>query len=480
MRDYVFIGWSRNRELAITVKKKLDKLRFYGVIGGDYELNPERLRIRRSSVNETINFQLNHSEQFIMLFQKVDDNCKISENLIYELGFSYAKSILNQGSNSLHVFKIDFSESDDFKFPSNIHGIWSEYLKSDNKDNDALAEEIVGAFLRNQNHLLKKNKLLLLNDYNDIEHDMKRFIDSPSMSEYDFSTLLLLYVQSAFCFHHETDVGTRCNVFSNKLAENSVKSVELQSAVDYALHTMKLFLSTTPDRNGGKIIMSSKTFREILQRYIDIYAEFVKRSKCGIEATPLSDLRLDEDFVKANEFESLLFAQMQEHISYLVLACLHSKNIKMNVKRNNARLGCDYALSAIVNLNLIAKDESSKAYAEMLLSYAYKNLGTFYSFLGKKEESNKYYKESLSIRKSLHTFIKDSSLYKPSLKNYIALEYLLQLVDWAMVTNCAEDRNDCLTTIEGYIEERKSAENNRNIMFNDLQTKCKKLKKMLN
>ena len=46
MKEAVFIGWSGNRLLAIKIKEKLDKEGFSGVIGGDYEHNPEILRLR--------------------------------------------------------------------------------------------------------------------------------------------------------------------------------------------------------------------------------------------------------------------------------------------------------------------------------------------------------------------------------------------------------------------------------------------------
>ena len=74
MKDYVFIGWSRNRELAINVKNILDKKGFVCVIGGVYENNPYDLRMRKGTVNETINYQMNHCDQAILLFQKLDDN----------------------------------------------------------------------------------------------------------------------------------------------------------------------------------------------------------------------------------------------------------------------------------------------------------------------------------------------------------------------------------------------------------------------
>ena len=164
MKDFVFIGWSRNRDLAIAVKNILDLRGFICVVGGVYEENPESVRGRKGTVNETINYQMNHCDQSILLFQKIDDNLGISGNLIYELVYINDQYNYIESPTKLHIFKIDITQADDNLFPSDLHGIWGSNISSSGRTIDDMAHEIAEVFLNNQTQIKKSNKFKLLNN----------------------------------------------------------------------------------------------------------------------------------------------------------------------------------------------------------------------------------------------------------------------------------------------------------------------------
>ena len=73
MRDYVFIGWGGNQELATKVKTILDETKqFMGIVGGVSENDPTYYQeFRKDTINATVIHQMNHCDQAIFLFHPV-------------------------------------------------------------------------------------------------------------------------------------------------------------------------------------------------------------------------------------------------------------------------------------------------------------------------------------------------------------------------------------------------------------------------
>lgn len=482
MRDYVFIGWSRNRELAIAIKKILDEHGFICVVGGIYEGNPDSVRGRKSTVNETINFQMNHCDQSILLFQKIDDNLGISGNLIYELGYINAQYNYIESPTKLHIFRIDITQSDDNLFPTDLHGIWGTNVISAGKQIDDMAREIADEFLNNQVQNKKSNKFKLLNNYYFVEYEMKRHFKNPSMSDYDLAICMLVYVQAAFCYQEQNDIKLRMEQFKNKLVEESASSVELKWVTDYALQTLTLYCLTIPDEENDGMQLEGRVFRALLNGYSDIAAGICSAFSETFQADRLQCMLFDDNFMKKNDFEAWLVAQMQEHVTYLILVYLSNDELCEEERIKYANMGVEISRACIANLNRLSADENDKMYAELLLSYAYKNISTFYGYLSPKDggedmtrEIELSRKKSLRLRRELYSYTQKISSVRPSLKDYITLEYLLQVVERIKLSADKYERADYMHEIKEYLEMRNRLERNRNYMLNVLSEEYAKL-----
>ena len=468
MKDYVFIGWSRNRDIAIELKKNLDKYGFICVVGGQYEGNPESVRNRMGTVNETINFQMNHCDQSILLFQKIDDNVGISGNLIYELGYINAQYNYIQSPTKLHIFRIDITRADDALFPTDLGGIWGNDITSSGRSAQEIAQEIAQEFLNNQSQIAKSDKFRLLNNPYFIEHELKRHFDNPAMSDYDLAVSLLVYVQSAFCYQEQHDIRLKVERFKNQMVEKAVRSTELEWVTNYALQTLDLYYLTVPDDDSDIIRMPGVTFRNILHEYNEIGRRISSKFSDEFSTNDLSEMSFDETFYQHNDFEACLLAQMQEHATYLILVYLHNSDISAKERDNYARMGIKFCSTTIRNLELLAAFDENTMYAKLLLGYIYKNMNTFCTNLGMETEAMLYRDKSFRLRRELYSYVKNISVIQPSLREYLALEYLLQAVERAKVCEDLFERSDYLQEISEYIEKRSKLERNRSYMFRSL------------
>lgn len=475
MKDYVFIGWSRNRELAIEVKKNLDKKGFICVIGGVYEDNPYDVRTRKGTVNETINFQMNHCDQAIMLFQKLDDNLSISGNLIYELGYINAQYNFIDASTKLHIFRIDITQADDNLFPSDLHGIWGTNISSLNKTTSDIAEEIADEFINNQKQIKKKNKFDILNNHHFVEYEMKKHLDNPSMSDYDFAQDILVYLQSAFCYQEQSDMKQKMESFKASIVEKGIESKELMWSVDYAILTLTLFCLTIPNEDSMQLSMNGVTYRRLYNNYISISERIIDKFQDSLQGDELSNLRFTNDFCEQNHFEALLIGQMQEHVTYLILVYLLSGEMDSPEKKKYSQTGIRYCNASISNLEILAKNVDDEMYVKLLLSFAYKNLATFYSFSGQETECHINQKKSLRLRREINTYVNGMPTIRPSLKDYVNLEYLLQVVDVIKNYEDKYERDDYLAEIRQYIEKRQKYERVRDYMVDSLTEEYNKI-----
>ena len=473
MKDYVFIGWSRNRELAIEVKKALDAKGFVCVIGGQYDGNPEDLRTCRVTVNETVTYQMNHCDQAILLFQKIDDNLAISGNLIYELGYITAQYNFIDSKEKLHIFKIDIGQADDNLFPSDLHGVWGTNITSVSKSLQELAGEIAEEFLRKQNQIQKKDKFALLNDHHFVAYE------SPSMSDYDLAIHILIYMQSAFCYQQQNDIFLRMEHFKSKMIEKRVNSKELGLAVDYALLTLKLFCLTIPSEEDMHLRMEGVTFRRLLRDYNRLGERIAELYGEKLGAKEFVNLEITKEFYEENEFESLLIGQMQEHITYLVLVYIYNTELSVDEAKRYSEMGVQYCNISIKNLELLAQYEENKRFVWMLLGYAYKNLSTFAGHLERAEIGAEARGKSLRLRRDLHLYANNLSFVKPSLRDYTTLEYLLQVVEEIEFCEDEYEVLDYLEDIREYIEKREKTERNKRFMLNMLIEGYEKVKEQV-
>ena len=474
MKDYVFIGWSRNKEIATCLKAILDKEGFICVIGGEHEGNPPDVGTKKT-VHETVINQMNHCDQAILLFRKKDDNSGISGNLIYELGYLSALYNSTDSYAKVHIYKIDITEQENSLFPSDLHGIWgtnisTSNISTDKKSDEEIAREIADIFINKQYQIARKDKFEILNDHHFIEYEMTNHFETPSMSDYDLAEEILVYVLSAFCYHEQKDIRQKMAEFKKKMIEKKKRSKELNWSVDYALVTLELFCRTIPDKDGC-LSMDKYSFTNLYKKYKSIGNAIIGNFKGSLKGDDIENVEFDKEFALKNHFEALLIGQLQEHFTYLILVYCFSK-IEQEEKNNNSRIGINYCNKAIANLEILKENPEDEMYVKILLSYAYKNLATFNEFLDNDNIENKKNKDkSLELREEMNAYVENNPTIRLSLKDYIGLEYFLQVVDHIEKYEDEHDRTYYLKGIKKFIDEREELEAGRNYMVNDLKNK---------
>jgi hypothetical protein len=460
MKDYVFIGWSKNLDLAIALKKKLEEKGFVCVIGGEYGHNPPDVGTRRT-VHETVINQMNRCNQAILLFQNKGNN-GISENLIYELGYlSAQKSYTN-----VHIIKIDITEDDLRLFPTDLHGVWGANIStSEYKGDEKMAEKIVEIFESKQNHIKKKIKFEILNNHHFVEYEMKIHFETPNMSDYDLASEIMVYTQSAFCYQEQIDIKQKMEKFNEQMGERGNSSEELRLSVEYALVTLDLFCSTIPDKDSKSISMDEHKFNY----YLDKYNSIVNRIESKIDVEKIYS---DKDYVSENQFEVLVLGQMQEHIAYLHHVYLYKKEeIAADDKKKYSEEGIVYCNNAIGILNVLMDNSEDNMYAKLLLSYAYKCLSSFNANLGENGECENNQQKSLKLRSELNTYVVNTPAIRHSLKDYIMLEYYHQVIEFVENINEDKKKKYYLIEIGKYVDERSKIDSVKSYMFKTLAEK---------
>lgn len=483
MKDTVFIGWTTDNTIAIKVKKLIDQESFLGVVGGNYIDNPEGFN-DGSTINETIVKQMNHCDQAILIFnkpvvKKKDKGPKnVSGNLVYEYGYLNGLFGYGNGQGKILVLTIDFnSKEDELLFPSDLRGAWvnnieTKELEGKGSLEDKIALKIKEMFIANQYKINNINLLTMLDNHHLVEEEMDLHATQPRYSDYDFATYILVYAMSGFCFQEHFDHIKRLGNYK----VNDTYSPYIKEAVNYAMHTLKLFCSTSPNYNEEDHQYSFNFTHDVLFEFTKDYKNdskgVIKRLNLGKEAV-LKNIKLDKVTALDNKFDALLIAQLQEHMTYALLLYLFSETDKEQ-RIDFATRGIAYGLSCIHNLDVLKASKDFKEYAMLLESYEYKNLATFYKEIGEYDKYQEYQDLSLDIRDELRMLDPEAKRLKGTLVEYLNLEYYSQLIEIIDDYKDEKLRKDCLIEINNYIKKCETQNQNRLFMLNMLKEEYEK------
>ena len=135
----VFIAWSGNLETAKKLGEYISKRAGYeAIVGGNLH------DLKSNYVGGTIIEQMKKCDQGILLIQK-NDASALSANLMFEWGYLLAK--LN--ANKIHNYLINL-EPNDSALPSDLHGVWSYSLKTENLTEEEIVENLGNKFFNSQ------------------------------------------------------------------------------------------------------------------------------------------------------------------------------------------------------------------------------------------------------------------------------------------------------------------------------------------
>ncbi len=470
-RGIVFLGWSGNQSLAIEVKKQLQQYGYLGVIGGDYEENIAGMKSTKRTVNETVTYQMNRCNQAILLFEnKRNPNGTgnaISGNLIYEMGYLSSKFSDKESIPKLHLFKINMDESEKAMLPTDLHGVWgTKLVRSEGMTDEQLATEVLEEFLRRQKLIMSENKLQLINSVHQIDTELRTHFMNPKYSDYELALNLVFYTQAKYIYQDISSAIEQCNRFKELLGDDRMTSYDLINAIDASLISLDLFRQVVVS-SDARINMPGRVFRSFLERYRRAAYNIlhgVHDYACNDEFS-FADKRFTVQEVQEDEFRAWSVIQMQEHVCFLHLIYLDKEGMSAERRAELCRTALRYSDSVVHNCELFQGDEKNGDYSLLFLSYIYRNMCQFHSILGEEEEAKECDKKSFESRRRLYNKITTLPHINSLFKNYVALEYFVQLADNVQNMQDRDMIADSIAEMREYIASFEKEEISRTLVF---------------
>ena len=252
---------------------------------------------------------------------------------------------------------------------------------------------------------------------------------------------------------------------------------ELSYALDYAMRAFELFELATPQEDGdGRIHLPGRTFRSILRSFAAaaLGANGQVASPDGVQGEAY-EILFSEEEINDEEYKTWLVSQIQEHITYLFLVYLDNPDLDEEERQEMLALAIRYGEAAVHNLNLLRPLPGNAEYADLFLGYTYRNLSLFCHMAGQEARAEENERLAFAVRKRLYDTISRNENVNPELKDYIALEYFLEITDIIPGMKDKYQAEDWKEEIRDYVEERKKRESNRSMMFIRLCSALKKL-----
>ena len=469
MEEIVFIGWNGSPDLAIAVKGRLAAHGFCGVVGGNFEENPEAFRQMRDTVNATVKSQMDGCSQAIVILTRYDQlgseaNIRISGNLCYEIGYLTARFKSTDDAAKIHLFNIGVSVSD---LPSDIQGLWDGGTNTMPDDSlDIKADKIVEEFLRRQKLATKRDYFSFCNEYHLIEYKMARHFNTPLVSNRDLAFQTIFYLQSSYIYSDVSNALVQLQNLEDAMREAyATISPDFEAIFKFGRLSLGLFRLAIPeDTDDLRVVLDSSTFRKTKREYVRLIESLAKGA--GVDAT--SPVHLDDEALDDHEFESLLLMQVQQHLTFLYLLYLDSPQHSQAERSKLAGDAIEACKVVIGNLELLKKRRYGMLYAVLLLGFTYHNMSIFYDLTGDDEGMRECEALALETRRVIYEAIVNRSGINQGLKSYAELEYYFQLADCIDTVADEDDRLDYCDEIEEFISRRTMRKNMEYLTFDRL------------
>lgn len=373
MQESVFIAWSGNYKYAVEISDALAIYGFDSIVGGN--VNEDTSSI---FVGETIISQMKQCTQAIILLQKKLKDNTISSNLMFEFGYMLNK--LN--FNKIHVFFIDIVEND-IKIPSDIRGVWADFLKSD----DQLVQTIIDKFIKRQDMIIRDDKLdIILNSYY-YKNLIQSFLSEPKCTGFELAQYFMFYMQAVYFNGDFDDMTSLINEFERSY---HYYTTELQIALSFCKTTLELYKVVFSKKNN----ILAKESMELLSYQ---YEELIERIAS----------------IKDTEYKTWLLADINEHRGfaryyYLLFSdenCDNKLSLYKDVIRYNT-LSLEY-LDAIEQKS--TNHKNNLFFISLLKAYVYRQKALSHKFISDYEdkqmhlaEAHKCFVNAFTMRKLLY------------------------------------------------------------------------------
>lgn len=447
----VFIAWSGTTNIAKLLKDKIESTQGYHcLVGGNlHETNS-------IFVGGTIIEQMKKCDQAILLIQKKDSG-RLSSNLMFEWGFLLAK--LN--ANKIHNYFIDLSLNDD-ELPSDLHGVWAYSLKTENKTDDEVAEELAQKFFNSQRHTLNENKMSLIIERDKTRDKIIKHNINPDCSNYEMAQYILCYIYCS-SIYGETRDEALADLLPFTYGSNKSESPELNLAISLAKTTINLF----------------KSIRYVSdEQYIDIEKFYEFREA-------YEEIEDQADSLQDSDVKFLIIAYIKDFVSYLYLLIINCDEIDDSQLPDEKKAEYCHRLYKISeeSVEYCNKLESAapsinRQLCTLLRGYMYRDMFCALDCLEKLDRSNivksdlpeeeRYEKiiycltKSLEERKQLYNEYKDRNVNSAFLNN-IEMEYFLGLAEVRRYEKDEEKRKKMKEKLFRYVQRANKAASEKQV-----------------
>ncbi len=437
MKGKVFIGWTKSEDLAICVKEELKKYNFNGICGGRQGENEILAGIGATVIN-----QMNKCSSAIMLFTKRDENivddegrciCTeiLSPNMLYELGY------LSGSLNLKRVMSVYIDGAENL-VPTDIKGGWQETLNTNGMSNKEIAKIIVKKFIDGQCNLITGNKMDLMTDISRLRSIIREHMAKPVYYDDEIAYIILLLCQASYMHDEKHTDKLLIEELYNTNITNKKCLLAINSTIDYfdacaaLVDDMRI-----PDR-------TYKRLRRNLLQYVD-------------EAKELEEDQFKHMFLMIC-YDYLTFINMMHY------AGTNPDDIDEDILKDRELM----ALNSIEHANIFCNynEIDNLQFAQLYLSYTYRNLAKFYKSIGKNDEAQEQFEKSIQVRKSLHKHFQLKNLNK-TIGEQIKMEYFLSLSD--NLPDVAEDvKKKRIRELEDYMDEVNEGSFNRKYLNGEI------------
>lgn len=428
MKDRIFVAWSGTNEVAIQIKRKLEKKNYKCTIGGNSDNNS-----LFASIGDTVIQQIKSCNQAIVIFQNKSDG-SVSNNLFFELGYVMA----SYGSMKVHCVRRDIET---VVLPSDFDNSFVEPIKN-SEDDDKFVDGILDYFFKRQKLSVNENKMNLINNrYRIHDYIQSHFSDNGSKcSDYELAQYLLFYMQAAHMFNDEKEVCKEIKRFRDE--NHSYFSEELSESVDVCVSFFEMVENIKMTENG-EMYIDRHTFRVFRDRNEQVYEELVSDD--------------------TGTFVEWCKVFISEHLTYCynLYADNPDNTVESKLKYlEKTRSWAQKTIEDLEKLESVAETRENNDYKGLIClfyAYVYRNL---YICSVKLDDGDglkwleKTKKERTLLKNNFQAGTIDSQLY-----NTFRMEYYLTLIEYlghASDLNLDEDDvEDYIDEINIFIEESK-------------------------
>lgn len=435
MRGKVFIGWTQDQSLANCVKRELSECEYEGICGGKDGGN----RISHS-INDTVAAQMDECCSAIMLLslresEELDENGNkvkvktLSPNMLYELGYL---------SGSLHPHRVlsVYLDGAEAKMPTDIVGGWHQKAFTAGKTNEEMAKEIVEIFLKDQCGLLTDNKMKMMTDLSALRNDIRAHIKKPRYYNDELAYLVLLLSQASY-MHAEMDNDEKL------LGELLSADIEDERCL-LAIHSTGIYFEAcrSLEKTDSGMKLRDRKYRELLRKI----KTYVKQAET----------------LKDDEFRAMFLMVGYDYLSFINMMYYGEKPEEIEFRE-------EVALKSLAEAEkFIAFDKKNREIAQLYKSYTLRNLALFYRAIGRMEDAQKRFEESIENRRELYDFFKMHPQLSKTVAEQIKMEYYLSLKD-NLLDVAPDVREDRIWELEDYIQEINEESFNRKHLIGGIE-----------